>query len=276
MKTLIVAMLCTLTACTALANPSQQPAQSSIETIVAGTMQALTQSAPQGVNVAFENISLVIPTGLGAGGDMRKTDEIEYPPCANPSCVYPLTVMPQHIVFTINGYPLAREARVAVFKASEYANISESMNADISELQSLKSRPETIPDTLTLPFAARVQAMTFQGGYGFRYLTQLNDGPTPINNENLFYYFQGLTDDDAYFVMAVLPISAPFLAADGNPASPLPNGAVPFGWENLGDFDLGKYYETVAQQLNAAAPETFFPDFNEIEALIQSLQMTSP
>ena len=46
-----------------------------------------------------------------------------------------------------------------------------------------------------------------------------------------------------------------------------------FDWQGPGTFDVSSYYESVAQQLNAAAPETFFPDLNKLDALIQSMMV---
>ncbi|HEX2995308.1 MAG TPA: hypothetical protein VHP14_10805 [Anaerolineales bacterium] len=250
-----------------------QPQRNQVETVVAGTMQALTQNAPQGTRVSFEDVSLLIPTALGTGANTKKTDDIEYPPCANPSCVYPAEVMPQHIVFTINGYPLAREAWVAVFNAAEYAGIDEHFSATISDLRSLKGGLGTIPDSLTSRFAAGVHAMNFQDGYGFRYLTQMNDAPMPINNERLFYYFKGLTDDGTYFVMAILPITAPMLAEDGKPEAPIPAGGVPFPAGGMGD---EAYYTSVTEKLNALPPDSYTPSLNALDLLIESLLVTNP
>jgi hypothetical protein len=266
-----------LSACDIPPGLTSRPGASAIETMVVETLQALTQSAPQGTQVSFENVSFVIPPGMGVGAASVVTDAIEYPPCANPSCVDPATVMPRHVVVTISGYPLAREARVVVFKASEFAGIRESFDLQISELLALKDRPESVQD---VPggsnFQVRSKYLVSGNGYGRGSLTQFNNGPVPINNADLFYYFQGLTDDGQHYVYTYLPVSAPFLVADSLPQTTLPPDAVPFGWANPADFDLQTYYQTLAQQIAAAAPETFKPDLNQIEALIQSLQVTSP
>ncbi|MEO8354588.1 MAG: hypothetical protein ABI621_01610 [Chloroflexota bacterium] len=40
-----------------------------------------------------------------------------------------------------------------------------------------------------------MQVINFQNGRGIRFLTQYAQYPAPINNHELFYHFQGLTND---------------------------------------------------------------------------------
>lgn len=44
-------------------------------------------------------------------------------------------------------------------------------------------------------------------GGGIRYLTQFGQAAGLITNPELFYTFQGLTDDGAYYVAAVFPVA---------------------------------------------------------------------
>jgi hypothetical protein len=163
--------------------------------------------------------------------------------------------------------------RILLFGAAEFAAFTDFNPATIAALQALKDQPNSLPaDTPHSSFfRVRTQAINFQDGYGLRRLGQVNDGVAPINNEHFFYYFEGLTDDGQYYVSAILPISAPFLVADDNPASPFPPGSIFFDWQGPGTLDISSYFESVAQQLNVAAPETFFPDLNKLDALIQSI-----
>ena len=62
---------------------------------------------------------------------------------------------------------------------------------------------------------ARVHYLDFDNGSGMGYLTQITMGPSRINNQELFYTFQGLTADRAYYVVAFFPVSLASLPATG-------------------------------------------------------------
>ncbi len=257
--------------------PTQQV--DNVSTIVASTMQALTQNTPttqssNGVRFDSSLLTGTLPYGLGTGVTDETTAEMEFPICANPSC----GDTPSHHRYTIQNYQFNGShltPEILVFDANEFASFAAFTPQIIADLQSLKSTPHTIPDSLIGHFGTRSKYMTFQNGYGAAYFSQPLQGIVPINNTDLFYYFQGLTDDGKCYVSAILPISAPFLLADSRPDSPLPAGAVPFDWQNPGTFDLPKYYDAVAEQLNTAAPDSFMPSLSSLDSLIQSLQVTS-
>jgi hypothetical protein len=230
------------------------------------------QNAPQGTKISFENVSLVIPTGLGTGANTTKTDNVEMPPFVNPSN----GPMPQHIVITINGYPLAREARIAVFKASEYASYTESTKNTITELQSLNFQAGgEIPPDLGGTFEAQAGPVAIQNGNGLRYITETMEAFVPISNDQIYYYYQGMTNDGAYFVMAVLPISGSFLAPTGSSDAVIPPGGIQFpGFTNpnASSDEIQAYYAAVKDKLNAAS-SNFTPSITTLDALIQSISV---
>ena len=59
----------------------------------------------------------------------------------------------------------------------------------------------------------QVKYLDMKSGKGVRYLTQFNQGISPINNSELIYTFQGLTSDGKYYIAAVLPVTHPELPA---------------------------------------------------------------
>ncbi len=284
------------------------PDQQSVATMVAGTIQAITaaaplatgplatqpsaaqppaatqavptspaattpptQNAPQGTKVSFENVSLIIPTGLGTGANTVKNNDAEMPPFVNPSN----GPMPQHIVITINGYPLPREARIAIFKASEYAGYTDFTQNVISELQSFNFQSSgSIPQDLGSTFQAQAGSVAIPNGHGLRYITQIMEAAVPISNDQTYYYYQGMTNDKMYFVMAVLPINAAFLAPTGDSNAALPSGGIqfpPFSNPNATSNDINAYYDSVTQKMNTPAPNDFTPPLTTLDALIQSI-----
>ncbi len=95
----------------------------------------------------------------------------------------------------------------------------------------------------------------------------------PINNNELFYHFQGLTDDDKYYIFAILPITAPILPENEKPDASIPEGGIPI------PTDTGvnnNYYFSVTEKLNSLSPDTFTPSLNSLDALIQSITVTNP
>ena len=55
-------------------------------------------------------------------------------------------------------------------------------------------------------FSAKVKYLNFQNGSGVRYLTMYGQDIYPVTQQNMFYTFQGLTDDGLYFISAIMPI----------------------------------------------------------------------
>ena len=275
-----IVVLLTMLACGILV-PST-PAQPGVETVVAATFQALTPAAPptqtpvNGTLVAVNNISFVIPTGIGSGAQVETVEAVP------PSDDMPWwEIAPTYHKYHIQGYPLIgtfHTATIYVYPVNEYLQVNEDMAEPFNTLKAIiagQPLPENLP---FLPafnaaqmFHSNEQILTFQSGKGIRFLTQYGQAPYPVNNNSLFYTFQGLTDNGAYYVAAILPVNAAFLSADGNPDTPLPVDGVPFDWENLENID--QHFELAKQKLNATDPSAFNPSLTDIDALIESIQI---
>ena len=95
----------------------------------------------------------------------------------------------------------------------------------------------------------------------------------PINNRELFYHFEGLTSDNKYYVIAILPITAPFLQEDEKPEATVPEGGVPFP---ANAEPSQTYYISVTEKLNSLAPDAYTPSLNTLDTLIESILVTNP
>ncbi len=269
------------------------PTQPSVETIVAETFQALTVTAPaaetpipaptqiNGTVVAVNNISFVIPTGIGSGAQAESIDAVP------PSNDLPWwEVGPAYNQYLIQGYPLAgtfHEPRIYVYPVNEYSQMVPDVGGIVDELKTIVNSPNApMPENLPfLPafnaaqtFHSNEQVIQFQNGTGIRFLTQYAQAPYPVNNNSLFYTFQGLTSDGAFYVSAILPINAAFLSADGNPETPLPADGIPFDWENFEN--TPQHFELAKQKLNTTHPNAFTPSLTSLDTLIQSIQISAP
>ena len=137
------------------------------------------------------------------------------------------------------------------------------------------------PDQLpALPFfnaqpaiAAHIQTVSFQNGSGVRFLTQYAQANVPVNNHELFYQFQGVTRDGAYYIVAIFPVTVPVLAETGEAAALLPPGGIAAPDINDPNADWAGYFTAVTDLLNGTSPDAFTPSINQLNLLIESIQV---
>jgi hypothetical protein len=270
--------------------PTQSQADE-VGTIVAATMQALTpseavpteaptQAATQsgGRAVSFEYASFVLPGGLA---DEAESEAV---PAVSEESGSPWEVAPAHLKFILTGYQLQdkfHEPRILVYPAEEFAQAHEGAAEQIERLKKALAGSALLKETLPIvPFfnagpliAANIKIVPFQNGSGVRFLTQYAQYSAPINNREMFYHFQGLTSDEQYYVIAILPVTAPVLPADEKAEAAVPEGGVPLPID-IGPNDV--YYISVTGKLNSLAPDAYLPSLNALDGLIESLLVTNP
>jgi hypothetical protein len=259
-----------------------------VGTVVAATIQALTAAphgdestpAPQvsGHAISFENVSFAIPSGLASSADPGKMTAVDTNSGA------PWEVAPTHLRFTLSGYELPgkfHEPRIFVYPAEDYGRRNPSAAEQIERLKRILAGLPPLEETLPMvPFfnanpliAAQVRIIPFEDGRGVRALTQYAQYAAPINNHELFYHFQGLTSDGQYYVIAILPITAPVLPEDENPEASIPEGGVPIPTP-LGPNEV--YYFSVIEKLNSQPQDAFTPPLDALDALVQSILIKTP
>lgn len=274
--------LLSLAACQTTPIPRDDP--SAVETTVALAFETLTAAAPtvaptqvpSGSPVSYNNIAFTIPLELNASATPVVTTDVEYP-YINPS----FGPMPEHVRFEFTNYPLAGVSgngnEILVFKASDYASYGAgSLQNTVTALLNGQDASAPFPDALlNSKFYAHAQPLRFQNGHGVRYLEQALESIVPIDNQRLFYVYQGITDDGAYFISAHLHINVPFLVADGLKDSPTPPDGIPFIW-NSSDFDYTNYLQSLSQKLNETPEESFTPSLAALDQLIESVRISAP
>ena len=290
----ILGVVVIMLACTFGAGTPAAPTQvqeDPVGTVVAATMQAMLTASPIGVvptqvptqinettGSSCENVSFVIPSELASG----MTPEAV--PAADENSGAPWEAAPAHVKCTLTGYRLQgkfHEPTIYVYPADEYAQAQSGVAEQIDRLKKILAGSTPMKETLpNVPFfnaapaiAANIKLTPFQNGNGVRTLTEYAQYYAPINNHELFYHFQGLTSDNKYYIIAILPITAPILAEDEKPEAPVPSGGVPIP-TGVGPDEV--YYTSVTQKLNALPPDSYAPSLNTLDALIQSIQVTNP
>jgi hypothetical protein len=179
------------------------------------------------------------------------------------------------VFFAFDGYVLPdaeHGPRIQVLPVAEYEAIHSQRAETIAELRQLLADRPLAPTRIPfLPpidagqlLRAQVSYISFEGGSGVRFLTQYAQGLPEINNGQLCYAFQGLTDEGNALVSAILPVSHPSLPV------------------HLGIFKddvntLTRHYDAylsfVEKQLNAQDASSFAPGLDQLDALIGSLEV---
>lgn len=124
-------------------------------------------------------------------------------------------------------------------------------------------------------FHAKAKSLKFQNGKGLLFLTQINQDVSIINNENLVYIFQGITDDKRYFIYAEFPVSAEGLPAGD--ADSFEDYQIPtdFYGDNLEANQKAnkEYRNKIALKLENLKDEKFMPRLSKIESLLTSIKI---
>src|SRR5215211_588011 len=243
-----------------------------VGTVVAATMQAFTQSPTEsgatqastqastqagGTPISYEGVSFVIPNDVAASANTEKMTAVD----SNSGA--PWDIAPTHLRFTLTEYQLQgkfHEPRIFVYPAEEYAQSNPGAAEQIDRLKKILTGAIPLLETLpTVPFfnaasqiAAIIKIIPFQNGSGVRSLTQYAQYAAPINNHELFYHFQGLSSDGKYYIVAILPVTAPVLAEDEKPGAAVPEGGIPIPTD-VGPNNV--YYFSATEKLNSLPPD---------------------
>jgi len=181
---------------------------------------------------------------------------------------------PEHFLFTFNGYSNGDTfwtPQIMVFFVDSYIDINPTASDTISRLEELlettPSNPENIPLFPVFNAAqfmqAQVNYLRFQNGAGVRFLTQYGQAAWPINNVDMFYAFQGITDDGKYYISAIMPVSHPSL--------PIAESVT---LDDAFAENFMNYVADIEEQLSAESADSFEPSLSILDAMIESLNVT--
>lgn len=186
-------------------------------------------------------------------------------------------LLPSHFYFTFAGYPLSgtfHDPQIYVFPVRNFEDYNSAGVKVVTDLQQfLKDRPDNIAGNIPFlpifPAAQTMQAqvayLNFQNGSGVRFLTLYSQAAMPINNDEMFYTFQGITLDGQYYVSVIMPVSHPSLPADGS--------EVPGGDPAAFSDNYPTYIEDMEEQLGEAGASSFYPSLVLLDTLVQSLSI---
>lgn len=232
--------------------------------------------------VTFGRLTLDIPSSVASGASGS-----DIAPVTNDDAAY-WDKTPGHLQVSLNDYYVLQgklhQPQIYVYPAMPYVELVPAAFESIHRLNNILYDPGAPIGSDQLPpipffnarqvFASNVQVMSFQSGRGVRFLTEYAQYPASVNNTDLFYHFQGVTSDGAYFIVAIFPITSPSLAETSDGGAALPPGGIPYPYFADPSADMQNYYAAVTGLLNATSPDAFFPTINQLDALIQSMRIT--
>jgi hypothetical protein len=253
---------------------ADQATPSALAVVVTATEAPASGFVPsdQSYKAEYEKVSLYVPYSIS--GDWKAEIVPADEPSSQGSSPF---VDASHYRITFPGYPSGNrmfETEILVWPIENWTpDYNPYALEEIEKVKALIAQPETLDlnnEFPTLPILGNIQALrvrmaplSFQNGGGFRFIAHYAYDPTPMNNEQAVYIFQGITDDGKYYVSAFLPISNPAL-------SPTVND-VPGGDYNAFVANYDQYVIDITNTINNAAPETFTPNLNDLDYLIQSI-----
>ena len=221
-----------------------------------------------------EPLGDILPAIIGDYSGIAQDTNLNGIPAVLPNANSPYwEILPEYQVLSLQGYPVSThllKPQIFVFPVADLESFNEvasQMAKDLSGLLSSQQIGERMP-FLPLFNAAQVmntqvEFLDFQNGKGVRFLTQFDQAPIPINNYELIYTFQGLTNDGRYYIAAIFPVTHPDLPE---------NGQVGLDQE----FDPEKFSSDMAESVETLGKKSaaeFSPDLSLLDTVIQSIEV---
>ena len=191
--------------------------------------------------------------------------------------------IPEHIRFTFAdphlspgrqrmGFNLAAEAQILVFPLAELADINPLVKAQVETLRNLLADRGALPagELPLLPvtnsaqvFHAQAQYLDFDNIQGLRFISQHTQDPHSIMlSQEIFYTFQGFSDDGAYYVAAFFPLTT----------AALPDKIEVEDWDAF-HANYDNYLSETTAVLDQLLPGEFTSDIKLLDAVIASLRL---
>jgi hypothetical protein len=110
-------------------------------------------------------------------------------------------------------------------------------------------------------FRAKPEYIEVAGIKGIRYLVYYSQAMNPIIEGEVFYTFQGITDDGQHYVSVILPVNTWVLPPETQPSVD----------PNTFAAEYQQYLIDILGRLVPAQPESFTPALSTLDALTQSI-----
>jgi hypothetical protein len=268
--------------------PTESLTEVPTEAITVIPTEAPTEPPVNGTELNLGGIHMVLPPCLATNTVMTPIEAVPYDEMNGPMEYYPANRK-----ITFQGYPLSGKffavddpnklGGLVIYPAEDYAAMNQYMSDELSSMQTLLANKPSTPDSIPVlgifgamsVFKAQMKYIDFQNGQGIRFLTEYAQYNAPVNNNDLFYTFQGLTSDGKYWISAIFPVNATYLQASSE-STEVPDGgllAPSFDDPNyVANFIT--YYSDMINKLNTTPDAEFNPGLDCLDQFIQSLTIS--
>ncbi len=229
----------------------------------AGQISASNKHTAVSINPAMLNVEIG-----NLGKTVHKVVARSYP--FSPDGMMFLNGEPERLVCSFDSdklskYALYEERKIIVYPIERYRKLftkAEQLNEFDKRVAFLKSAIKTgkvgAGDIGVLPsvdacqlFRAKVKIMEFKSGKGIRFITRYSTDVSPTESDDIFYTFQGMTDDQKYWVSVFYPLKADGLKATTD----------------------GKKTQIL---LDSRSSNQYLPDLSKLDAMVSSISIKSP
>jgi len=288
---LLLVMAAALGACLPEPLPTEDTSAAAIETAVAATLAAggeesppdtaapppsptwtihptVTASPPE-TNFSYAGVSFyfnpLLAENIVAGTNPGQYDDQAF-----------MWSFPEHREFIFNEWVLAdgfHDPVIRVYPVADFIAINENVANTLAAMEGNLAADPVDEEILYVPvmfnagqlYRSNAKALQFQNGYGARWLSQYGQAYMPIGWPEMFYTFQGFTDDGNYYISMVFPVTHPSL--------PDPDDVTM-------DNDFYENFETYADQievqLEMESDNSFMPSLVLLDELVTSLLVGNP
>lgn len=201
---------------------------------------------------------------------------------------------PNHIAFSLyaKNKLIAVEATIKILPIADYRrmyavskDLTETFDENIDNLRKvLKNRnfryknnsgKDEIPFIpfydAEQAFLAKVNHLPFQNGKGIAFITQYTMETTMINNEELSYFYEGITDNGKYYILAGFSVSVSFLLDSSDGEFEGYKLCCPYNKESIKGYE--RYISKVAKKLENLPADKYEPNLKYVNEIMSSLKV---
>jgi uncharacterized protein YgiM (DUF1202 family) len=195
--------------------------------------------------------------------------------------------MPSHVRISFGGEQLTtdfvdpNQRQILIIPVQDYldrfaadADMQKQAQSRIDALQALiKARTTKASDEIPVVpafnaaqvFRSKVKYINFKGGSGVRFVTTYAQDVMPITNSDVFYTFQGLTNDGKYYVAAYIPVDTKVLTESRDKVQQKELD------ETVKDFDA--YLKRVTTALERQPSNGYTPNLDSVDNVVKSIEL---
>lgn len=157
---------------------------------------------------------------------------------------------------------------IEVYNTADYAALDPAIAQEIELLQTLLAYQTDFTELPELPYVyasassqmlhTQEAYLSFQNGQGIRYLTFYAQNAVTLTSKDLFYTFQGFTDDKQFFVRATFPVELTTLPTE----------------RTMPEMETYRaYLDALEVEIRQLDPAVFNPALTHLDQLVQSLNI---